>query len=243
MVAANEATDPVPAELQLLIVDQQRTFCDALATRLRVEPDLVVVVEAQSTQSALRALAGRSTDVILLDAELPDDSGVAFCAEMRRRVYVSRVVMLSAASDAQRIVAAVRAGAVAWVRKDESIDHLLRVVRGVVRGETWLPPADLGQVLGLLMEDQDDRHGCDESARAADATRAGSPVPPGRGGRAERDRGATATVREHGPHPPAEPHGEAWGSLHARGGGAHPAQAGGIAGDPPIAQVHYAIWG
>ncbi len=120
------------------------------------------MVEAQSTQSALRALAGRSTDVILLDAELPDDSGVAFCAEMRRRVYVSRVVMLSAASDAQRIVAAVRAGAVAWVRKDESIDHLLRVVRGVVRGETWLPPADLGQVLGLLMEDQDDRHGCDE---------------------------------------------------------------------------------
>jgi DNA-binding NarL/FixJ family response regulator len=74
--------------------------------------------------------------------------------------------MLSGASDAQRIVAAVRAGAVAWVRKDESIDHLLRVIRGVVRGETWLPPADLGRVLRSLIEEQDDRRGCDEMLAA-----------------------------------------------------------------------------
>ena len=70
--------------------------------------------------------------------------------------------MLSAASDAQRIVAAVRAGVAAWVRKDESIDHLLRVIRGVARGETWLPPTELGGVLRLLIEDKDDRQDHDE---------------------------------------------------------------------------------
>jgi DNA-binding CsgD family transcriptional regulator len=70
--------------------------------------------------------------------------------------------MLSAASEAQRIVATVRAGAVAWVRKDESVDYLLCVIRRVVRGETWLPPAALGQVLRLLIDDQDDRCGSDE---------------------------------------------------------------------------------
>jgi DNA-binding CsgD family transcriptional regulator len=81
---------------------------------------------------------------------------------MTRRVPAPRVVMLSAASEAQRIVAAVRAGAGGWVRKDESVDHLLCVVRRVVRGETWLPPGALGQVLRLLIDDQDDRHGRDE---------------------------------------------------------------------------------
>jgi two-component system NarL family response regulator len=157
-----EITLSVPPQIHVLIVDQQRTFHDALAVRLRAEQDLVVVAEAQSTESARRVLAGRSADVILLDAELPDDAVVAFCIEMIQRIYAPRVVMLSAASDAQRIVAAVRTGAVAWVRKDESIDHLLRVIRGVVHGETWLPPADLGQVLHLLIEEQDDRRGCDE---------------------------------------------------------------------------------
>lgn len=149
-------------KIHLLIVDQQRTFRDALAIRLRAEPDLMVAAHAQSTESARRVQAGRSTDVILLDAELPDNSSVAFCAEMTRRVPVPRVVMLSAASEAQRIVAAVRAGAVAWVRKDESVDYLLCVIRRVVRGETWLPPAALGQVLRLLIDDQDDRCCSDE---------------------------------------------------------------------------------
>ena len=144
-------------KIHLLIVDRQRTFRDALAIRLRAEPDLMVAAEAQSTESARRVQAGRSTDVILLDAELPDGSSVAFCAEMTRRVPAPCVVMLSAASEAQRIVAAVRAGAVAWVRKEESVDHLLRVIRCVVHGETWLPPAELGQVLRLLIDDQDDR--------------------------------------------------------------------------------------
>ena len=50
----------------------------------------------------------------------------------------------------------------AWVRKDASIDHLLRVIRGVVRGETWLPPTELGGVLRLLIEGQDDRQDRDE---------------------------------------------------------------------------------
>lgn len=149
-------------KIHLLVFDQQRTFRDALAIRLRAEPDLVVTAEARSTESARRVLAGRSTDVILLDAELPDDSSVTFCAELTRHAPAPRVVLLSRASEAQRIVAAVRAGAVAWVRKDESIDHLLRVIRCVVRGETWLPPAELGQVLRVLMDDQDDRRSRDE---------------------------------------------------------------------------------
>jgi DNA-binding NarL/FixJ family response regulator len=161
-VTLAQAGPSVPPKIGLLIVDQQRTFRDALAIRLRAEPDLMVAAEAQSAEAARRVQAGRSTDVILLDAELPDGLSVAFCAEMTRRVPAPCVVMLSAASEAQRIVAAVRAGAVAWVRKEESIEYLLRVIRRVVRGETWLPPAELGQVLRLLIDDQDDRRCRDE---------------------------------------------------------------------------------
>ena len=157
-----EAAPSVLPKIQVLIVDQQRTFRDALAIRLRAEPDLIVAAEAQSAESARRALAGRTADVILLDAGLPEDSAVAFCAELAQRAHMPRAVMLSDTSEAYRIVAAVRAGAVAWVRKDESTDHLLRVIRGVVHGETWLPPTELGPVLHLLIEDQDDRRDRDE---------------------------------------------------------------------------------
>jgi DNA-binding NarL/FixJ family response regulator len=162
VVVSTEITPAAAPKVQVLIVDQQRTFHDALAVRLRAEPDLAVAAEAQSTESARRALTGRAADVILLDAELPGDSAFAFCTKMTQRVDPPRVVMLSVVSDARRIVAAVRAGAAGWVRKDASIDHLLCVIRGVVRGETWLPPTELGGVLRLLIEDKDDRQDGDE---------------------------------------------------------------------------------
>jgi DNA-binding NarL/FixJ family response regulator len=155
-------SEPPSSVIHVLIVDQHLTFRDALATRLQGEPDLAVVAKAHSAEFAPRVLVGRSADVILLDAELPNDSAIAFCSELARRGEGARVVMLSADSQPERIVAAVRAGAAAWVRKDESIDHLLRVIRGVVRGDTWIPPRELGAVLRLLIEDQDNRRDGDD---------------------------------------------------------------------------------
>jgi DNA-binding NarL/FixJ family response regulator len=152
----------LPPMIRLLIVDQHLAFRDALATRLQIESDLVVLGKAHSADFASSVLVGRSADVILLDADLPDRSAIAFSLEIMRRPDPPRIVMLSAASEPERIVTAVRAGVAAWVRKDESIDHLLSVIRGVVRGETWVPPRALGVVLHLLIEDQDHRHDSDD---------------------------------------------------------------------------------
>ena len=45
----------------------------------------------------------------------------------------------------------------AWVRKDQSLEHLLRVIRGVAQGETWLPASETGNVVRLLLQDQERR--------------------------------------------------------------------------------------
>jgi DNA-binding NarL/FixJ family response regulator len=157
-----QSVPPLSPMIRVLIVDQHLAFRDALAIRLQAEPDLAVLAKAHSAEFAASVLVGRSADVILLDADLPDQSAIAFCSEMMRRQDPPRIVMLSAASEPERIVAAVRAGAAAWVRKDESIDHLLSVIRGVARGETWLPPGELGLVLRRLIEYQDHRRDSDD---------------------------------------------------------------------------------
>jgi two-component system NarL family response regulator len=144
--------------IRVLIVDQHLAFRDALATRLQTEPYLAVVAKAHSAEFAASVLVGRAVGVILLDADLPDRSAIVLCSEMMRRRDPPRIVMLSAASEPERIVAAVRVGAAAWVRKDGSIDHLLTVIRG----ETWLPPRDLSEVLHLLIQDQHHRRDSDD---------------------------------------------------------------------------------
>ena len=106
-----QSIPPLSPMIRVLIVDQHLAFRDALAIRLQTEPDLAVLAKAHSAEFAASVLVGRSADVILLEADLPDNSAIAFCSEMMRRPDPPRIVMLSATSEPGRIVAAVHAGA------------------------------------------------------------------------------------------------------------------------------------
>lgn len=141
--------------IQVLVVDQERTFADALAARLEAEQDLEVVAAVHTSAPASCLIDGRHGDVLLLDADMPDEAAVRLCEEASGRVAALRVVMLSHSAEADRIVAALRSGAAAWVRKDESLKYLLQVIRGVARGEVWLPPAATGQVFQSLLRERE----------------------------------------------------------------------------------------
>jgi len=136
-------------EITAVVIDEERTFADALTIRLNAEDDLSVVAVAQRTATTM----GWRADVILLDVDLT--GSLRLCKATSGPPHSTRVIMLSHTSEPARIVAAIEAGARGWVRKDESVEHLLRVLRGVARGETWLPPAEMGNVLSLLMKQRD----------------------------------------------------------------------------------------
>lgn len=145
-------------EISVVVVDGQRTFADALAARLAVEPGLLVVAATESAAFVRRMLIGRRVDVALLDAELPDslDLGV----DLARSPAAARpvqVIMLGAVPDAMRVVEVLRAGVAGWVPKEQSIEYLLDAIRGVMRGETRLPCTAVGPVLQHLFRERDER--------------------------------------------------------------------------------------
>lgn len=143
--------------ISVFVVDHERMFADALAARLETEDDVEVVAAVHARTPAECLIVGRHADVMLLDGDLPERAAIRLCEELCGRDEPPRVVVLSASSEPERIVDAIRAGAAAWVRKDESMQRLLEVIRGVAQGETWLPPAETGQVLTLLLADQERR--------------------------------------------------------------------------------------
>jgi DNA-binding NarL/FixJ family response regulator len=134
----------------VLIVDPQRTFADAVAAWLGNESDAAVVKAVYSPQSARCVLATSRVDLLLV-GDLPDRAALTLCMEVSAREYPPRVIVISASADVGHIVAAIQAGANAWVCKDESGKHLLDVIGRVVRGETWVPPSELGQVFRLML--------------------------------------------------------------------------------------------
>lgn len=149
------------APINTLVVDRQRTFAEAVAAWLQMESDVDVVGVAHSVPSARRILASQQVDVMLLDADLPDGDDLLASVDDPVSDPPPYVIMLGSSAEAERILAAVRAGAAGWVRKGESIGHLRRVVSGVTRGETWVPPSELGSMFRLLF-DQQDQYGADD---------------------------------------------------------------------------------
>jgi DNA-binding NarL/FixJ family response regulator len=143
--------------ISVFIIDQERTFTDALAAGLEAEEDVEVAVAVHRQAPAPSLIVGRHADVVLLDGDLPGNAAIHMCEELSGREDAPRVVMLSRSSDAGRIADSVRVGAAAWVSKTESLAHLIRVIRGVAAGETWLPPAKTGAVLRLLMQERQEQ--------------------------------------------------------------------------------------
>ncbi|MBV9093701.1 MAG: response regulator transcription factor [Actinobacteria bacterium] len=142
-------------EIKVLITGQERTFAQALAARLDDEEDIRVVGAVQTRTPGSWLIGGMSVDVVVLDGDLPGVAAHRLCAELVGPAGSARVIALSSSSEPERIVNAIRAGAAAWVRKDQSLEALLRAVRGVARGETWLPPSDLGNVVRFLIGERD----------------------------------------------------------------------------------------
>jgi DNA-binding NarL/FixJ family response regulator len=146
-------------QIRVVVIDGQRTFADALAARLTVEPGLLLVAVAESAAAARRLLDGRHVDIVLLDSELPQSLDLAAeLTEIRAAASRSaRVIMLGPVPEAPRTVEALRTGIVGWIPKEESIEQLLRTISGVMRDEMWLPAAAMGPVLRLLLHERDEQ--------------------------------------------------------------------------------------
>lgn len=140
---------PEPSTARLLVVDDYVTFADALAARLDAEPGLQASA-ATSIEQARWALRDRRFDALLLDLDLDGRSGLWFGAEALTEQPNLRIVMVTGATGERQVIDAVHLGVYGWVLKDSPMEHLLAVVRGVLRGETWIPPRLLTCVIADL---------------------------------------------------------------------------------------------
>jgi two-component system NarL family response regulator len=135
------------SRIRVAVIDGQRTFADALASRLAAEPDMQLVAVSESTAAARRLLSGRRVDTVLLDSELMRNLDHP-AADMPPS---ARLILVGPVPDPARIVKALRAGVAGWVAKEESTEQLLHVIRGVMRDEIWVPAMVVGPVLRLLL--------------------------------------------------------------------------------------------
>ena len=115
--------------IEVVIVEDNDIFREALELMLGVTPDVRVVAALPDGESALSVCPGLKPDVVLLDYRLPGLDGVETTSALRTACPKSAVVVLTAAAEQEEIQALYDAGAVACLTKDRGVDEIVGAIR------------------------------------------------------------------------------------------------------------------
>lgn len=133
--------------IRIVIVDDHELLREGIKAMLSQEEDLEVVGEAADGRTALARCRELVPDVVVLDLRLPDMDGVEVCRQLQQELPQVAVLMLTTFTDADLVVAAVKAGARGYVVKDVLGMDLKRSIRGVARGEVAMDPKVVGHLI------------------------------------------------------------------------------------------------
>lgn len=117
------------AGLRVLVADDHAVVRDALVQVLNDESGIDVVGEADSVSTGWAGAIATRPDVALLDARLPDGSGIDLCRQLRSALPMTRCVILTGLDDPMTLAAAFDAGASAFVNKQVRPSVLIDAVR------------------------------------------------------------------------------------------------------------------
>jgi two-component system response regulator DevR len=141
-----------PATVRVFLLDDHEVVRRGLRDLLEGSGGIEVVGEAGRADEALRRIPAVRPDVAVLDAQLPDGSGIEVCREIRSSLPSVACLILTSYDDDDALFAAIMAGAAGYVLKQIRGTDLVEAVHRVAQGQSLLDPAVTARVLTRLRE-------------------------------------------------------------------------------------------
>ena len=143
MTAAVDSADGV----RVVLVDDQELVRSGLRRILRRRDGFEIVAECADGADLPGVLDEHEVDVVLMDLRMREVDGITATRRLAERDDAPPVLVLTTFDDDEMLSGALRAGAAGFLLKDSSADDLIRAVRTVAAGDSWLDPAVTGRVL------------------------------------------------------------------------------------------------
>jgi NarL family two-component system response regulator LiaR len=128
-------------KIRLLIVDDHKVVREGIKAFILPQTELELAGEAGDGSQAVELAIQLNPDVILMDLIMPDMDGIQATREIKQRLPSASILILTSFAEDEKIIAAIRAGALGYLLKDSSPQELLEAVQTLHRGESYFPPA------------------------------------------------------------------------------------------------------
>ncbi|MEU8075291.1 response regulator transcription factor [Catellatospora citrea] len=140
--------------IRVFLLDDHEVVRRGLCDLLQAHEDIEVVGESGSAAEATRRIPALRPDVAVLDARLPDGSGIDVCRDVRSVDPKIQGLILTSYEDDEALFAAIMAGAAGYVLKQIRGTDLVDAVRRVAAGQSLLDPAVTQRVLERIRNPQ-----------------------------------------------------------------------------------------
>jgi two-component system NarL family response regulator len=128
-------------KIRILVAEDHLVARVGVSTIVNMQPDMTVVAEASNGHQALELFRQHRPDVTLLDMRMPGMGGVEAATAIRAEFPTAKMIALTTYGGDEDIRRALTAGVLAYLTKDVLHDELLKAIRAVNEGHTYLPAA------------------------------------------------------------------------------------------------------
>jgi DNA-binding NarL/FixJ family response regulator len=139
-------------QITVFLLDDHEIVRRGVHDLLEAEPDITVIGEAGTAESALARIPALKPDVAVLDVRLPDGNGVTVCREIRSKMPGVACLMLTSFGDDEALFDAIMAGAAGYVLKQIRGTDLVGAVRTIASGRSLLDPEAASRVMRRMRE-------------------------------------------------------------------------------------------
>jgi DNA-binding NarL/FixJ family response regulator len=141
--------------IRILLIDNHRMFTEALTRILENETDLIVLGEAPDGDTALALLRAHSFDVVIMEIDLPGQSGLHWLKAIKAAYPTLPVLILTACPEEEYAIRCIRAGAAGYLTKCHRLTDLLAAIRRLTAGQGYITSTTTAAIAQALSR----RHG------------------------------------------------------------------------------------
>ena len=125
--------------IRVLVADDHSIVREGFSAMLEESEEFEVVGQARDGVEAVEAASRLAPDVIVMDVMMPKKDGAEACREIMEILPQTRVIMLTASTEADAVIEAVAAGAAGYLQKVAGMDQVLGMVKSAAGDEVRLP--------------------------------------------------------------------------------------------------------
>ena len=124
--------------IRLAVLDDHQVVITGLQNMLSGVPEIAVEFAGTDSKALLKFLENNPTDILLLDIQMPEISGIHLCKQIRKQRREIKIIAFSSFGEPHYVKQMMRAGASGYLLKNADKETLVKAIRKVAAGEEYI---------------------------------------------------------------------------------------------------------